>query len=121
MSARPWYRLHLWTIFVGGVSLLFPLFTLGTDSERVSFSGKHTESGWPVVYRTRDYRNLAAFGTSLQKPGEPPREGYEMTTDSGIDHRALGIDLGVNLAVCVLPAMVCELVLRRRRRTIGAS
>lgn len=115
MSSRPWYQLHLWTVLVSGVSLLLPLFMLGTDFERESFSGKRTESGWPMVYRTRDYRNLAAFGTSLLKPGEPPREGYEMTNDSGIDYRALGIDLGVYLAACLVPAAVCEIVLRRRK------
>src|SRR5262249_21638895 len=85
---------------------------------RMSFSGKHVEWGWPLIYWKQDYLNKAAFATRIGTAAAPaPREeGYAPRGEAEFAPAAFWLDVFISLAIVALPMAICEWLSRRRAR-----
>lgn len=107
------YLPHFWTVLLV-VFLPIAGITLMGDQATTSFSGKHVEKGWPLIYSKQDFVNTAAIGKRI---GEPPQaEGYIPKGEAEIDQSAFWIDVGVDALLVLPPVALCEWFLRRRGR-----
>lgn len=110
------YLPHLWTILVAVVTLAVGGLTLSSGSVAMSFSGKHVETGWPLVYEKQDYLNTAAVATRIDEPPAPSK--YVPKGEAEFDPFAFWVDVGVAVLIVVAPVALCEWFLRRRKRLV---
>jgi hypothetical protein len=113
------YLPHWGTVLIGLVPLALVGIMLVGEDARTSFSGKHVEKGWPLVYWQQDFLNKAAFSTRIgtaAAPAPPPEEGYAPKGEAEIDAAAFWIDMFVSVVIVALPMGLCEWFLRRRAR-----
>ncbi len=113
------YLPHWPTVLIGFVLLALAGILLAGEETRTSFSGKHVEKGWPLVYWQQDFRNQAAFPTRLGTTAAPtPRveEGYAPQGEAEIRPANFWLDVALAVVIVALPVGLGEWFLRRRAR-----
>lgn len=108
---------HVWTILIGFVSLALAAILLLGETTTTSFSGKHAERGWPLVYRKQDFSASVAYPTGIgESPVSSRAEQYVPQAVAKLDMTAFWIDVGVAVLIVAGPVTLCEWFLRRRAR-----